>query len=211
MLLVRTVEMAVGQPRIRNRWFSGRSRNCLSQQPAPFFDLVRNWTNWGWSISSPPQFISHHVHHDLAFLCLSFDHWASHWYHGFLLSCHFRQPFQSIVGDSQLRMTAVPVWHTHPKPMSVPLSLPACPPLPSSVCGVKRQTLLTNYSYLPCVLNTNSLSLQGLSLVRSQQPTLYDFPAPSQALQHRCPPPTRVPGQIIRGLVSTFFSYASPS
>ncbi|KAL7649969.1 hypothetical protein ACMYSQ_011784 [Aspergillus niger] len=116
---------------------------------------------------SPPQFISHHVHHDLAFLCLSFGHWASHWYHGFLLSCHFRQPFQSIVGDSQLKMTAVPVWHT-------------------------PQTY-------------------GLSLVRSQQPTLYDFPAPSQALQHRCPPPTRVPGQIIRGLVSTFFSYASPS
>ncbi|KAI2813952.1 hypothetical protein CBS63078_8412 [Aspergillus niger] len=54
--------------------------------------------------------------------------------------------------------------------------------------------------------------LKGLSLVRSQQPTLYDFPAPSQALQHRCPPPTRVPGQIIRGLVSTFFtSTSSPS
>jgi hypothetical protein len=159
---------------------------------------------------SPPQFISHHVHHDLAFLCLFLWSLGVPLVSRVLTLLPFPSNLQSIVGDSQLRMTAVPVWHT-PKPMSVPLSLPACPPLPSSVCGVKRQTLLTNYFYLPCVLNTNSLSLKGLSLVRSQQPTLYDFPAPSQALQHRCPPPTRVPGQIIRGLVSTFFSYASPS
>ncbi|KAL7649968.1 hypothetical protein ACMYSQ_011784 [Aspergillus niger] len=79
---------------------------------------------------SPPQFISHHVHHDLAFLCLSFGHWASHWYHGFLLSCHFRQPFQSIVGDSQLKMTAVPVWHTPQTYVSPTLS--ACLP-PSAI------------------------------------------------------------------------------